>query len=463
MNARESSNGSRADAARDTAKDSGAARVCIIGGGILGMTLALRLAQAGKRVTLYEAAESLGGLASAWRLGDIVWDKHYHVTLLSDTHARTLFAELGLEKEMQWVETRTGFYTGGQLVSMSNAIEFLRFPPLNLIDKARLAATILYASRIKNWQRLESVPVAKWLARWSGRRTAERIWLPLLRAKLGENYHRVSAAFIWATIARMYAARRTGLKREMFGYVEGGYARILTRFAEKLEEAGVTVKCNHAVSRVAAHDERTHDKKVSVEFTNGERAIFDEATLTVPAPVAARVCAGLEAEERARLNSIEYQGIICASVLLKKPLASYYVTNITDADVPFTAIIEMSALVDRKHFGGHSLVYLPKYLAPDDPAFALSDEELKEQFTRALARMYPAFAPDDILSFRVSRVRHVFPLPTLDYSKRLPPVKTSVPGVSIINSAHITNGTLNVNETIQLAESVVRCQMSDVT
>ena len=62
----------------------------------------------------------------------------------------------------------------------------------------------------------------------------EKIWLPLLRAKLGENYRETSAAFIWATIARMYAARRTGMKRELFGYVPGGYARIIERFAKAL-------------------------------------------------------------------------------------------------------------------------------------------------------------------------------------------------------------------------------------
>ena len=40
----------------------------IVGGGMLGMTLALRLAQRGCRVTLLEAADHLGGLADAWQL-----------------------------------------------------------------------------------------------------------------------------------------------------------------------------------------------------------------------------------------------------------------------------------------------------------------------------------------------------------------------------------------------------------
>src|SRR5437667_8361017 len=131
----------------------------IVGGGILGMTLALRLAKHGPCVTLFEGASQLGGLASSWQLGDIVWDRHYHVTLLSDTSLRALLAELGLEQDIQWVETRTGFYTDGRLYSMSNTLEFLRFPPLGLLDKLRLGATIFYASRVRNWQKLETIAV----------------------------------------------------------------------------------------------------------------------------------------------------------------------------------------------------------------------------------------------------------------------------------------------------------------
>jgi protoporphyrinogen oxidase len=395
----------------------------IVGGGLLGMTLALRLAEAGRRVTLFESASQLGGLASAWRLGDVVWDRHYHVTLLSDTHLRALLDELGLEKEMRWVETRTGFYTDGQLLSMSNTVEFLKFPPLGLSGKLRLGATIFYAARVKDWQRLEKISVAEWLRKLSGRRTFEKIWLPLLRAKLGESYQQASAAFIWATIQRMYAARRTGLKKEMFGYVPGGYARILARFSELLEEKGVRVRLDHKIGRV----ETESGGALAVEFEGGAREAFDQVVLTVPGAVAARACTELTNEEQAKLNGVRYQGIICASLLLKKPLANFYVTNITDSFVPFTAVIEMSALVDSvKEFGGHALVYLPKYVAPDDPMFDLSDAEIKENFLNAIARMYPHFERSDVVAFQISRVPYVFPLPTLNYSSKLPAMQTSV-------------------------------------
>jgi protoporphyrinogen oxidase len=428
----------------------------IVGGGFLGMTLAHRLAQHGKKVTLLEGANYLGGLASAWNLGDVVWDRHYHVTLLSDTYLRSLLAELGLEKEMEWVETKTGFYTDGKMYSMSNTLEFLRFPPLGLLDKLRLGATIFFASRVQNWQRLEKISVTDWLRRYSGNHTFEKIWLPLLRAKLGENYKKTSAAFIWACIARMYAARRTGLKKEMFGYVPGGYARVLERFAEVLTKENVDIKLGQTARKV----EPATNGNVCVELNNGQREIFDQVVLTMAAPLAARVCRGLSSDEEDSLKNIQYQGIICASLLLKRPLANFYVTNITDAWVPFTAVIEMSALVDRKHFGGNALVYLPKYVIPDDPAFSLSDGEIEGRFVEALARMYPHFQRRDVLCFRVSRVKFVLALSTLNYSDRLPPMMTSIPGVHIINSAHICNGTLNVNETVQLAEKAVRMLLS---
>ena len=424
----------------------------IIGGGILGMTMAHRLTQAGQQVTLMEAAPHLGGLADAWSVGDVTWDRHYHVTLLSDLHWRKLLGEMGLEGGMKWVETKTGFYTDGGLYSMSNNVEFLKFPPLGLIDKFRLGGTIFYASKVKNWQKLEQTPVADWLRKLSGKRTFEKIWLPLLRAKLGENYTKTSAAFIWATIARMYAARRTGLKKEMFGYVPGGYGAILKRYTGMLADEGVEIRTGFAPSRVTT----TPDGSTFVEGPDGSREQFDQVVLTTPSPVISKLCPDLTDDEHKRHNGLQYQGIVCASAVLKKPLAKYYVTNITDDWVPFTAVIEMSALVDREEFGGNSLVYLPKYVSPDDPLFEESDESIQERFVSALEKMYPHFSREDLLAFRISRVRHVVSLSTLNYSQNLPPMKTSLPGVFAVNSAQITNGTLNVNDTVKLGEDAVR-------
>jgi protoporphyrinogen oxidase len=412
------------------------------------MTLALRLAQQGKAVTLFEGAPSLGGLASAWQLGDVVWDRHYHVTLSSDNYLRALLRELGLESEIQWATTQTGFYVDSKLYSLSNTLEFLKFPVLSLVDKVRLGATIFYASRIKDSSALEKTPVTKWLERWSGRNVVDKIWLPLLRAKLGDSYRETSAAFIWASIARMYAARRGGAKTELFGYVPRGYARIIQHFAKTLQGAGVRMRLGQPVRQITS----SRSGEVRIDLQNGASEAFDQAVVTAASPLAAQFCPQLTAAEKTQLNHIKYQGIICASALMKKPLSRFYITNVTDPTVPFTAVIEMTALVPSETFGGRSLIYLPKYVASDAPEFGLTDEQVKRSFLDALERMYPQFERDDVLCFQISRVKHLLPIPTLNYSQNLPGISTSIPGVHIVNSTQILNGTLNVNETVQLAE-----------
>ena len=428
----------------------------VVGGGMLGMTLALWLRDRGHEVTIIEAADELGGLVSAWQIGDVTWDRHYHVILNSDLHLLALLDRLGLTEDLRWVETRTGVLSGGQLYSVSNAIEYLRFPPLRIIDKMRMAWTILYGSRVRDWKSLEQIPVETWLRRHSGNRVFEKFWLPLLRSKLGDNYRRTSAAFIWTTIQRLYAARRSGLKKEMFGYVTGGYDRIVHRFADELDSRGVECMLGARVSNI-----RATETGIAVGVGDGMLG-FDRIVVTAAAPLAARLIEGLKPSEQAAMSGVDYQGVVCASMLSDQGLGGFYVTNITD-EAPYTGVIEMSALVDRAEFGGLHLTYLPRYTAPGDDILTLSDKEVEDRFVQALGEMFPGFQRANVKAFRVSRVPHVFPIPTIGYSSRVPPMKTSLPGVYFVSSAQILNGTLNVNETLQLAARALPVLTGEVT
>jgi len=426
-------------------------KIGIAGAGILGMTMAYRLAQKGYDVTLLDGAPKTGGLAMAWQLDDIVWDKFYHVILMSDGYTRQILKELELDESINWVETKTGFYSDGKLYSMSNTVEFLKFPPLDIISKLRLGFTIFYASRIKNWQKLEKVPVADWLTKLSGKRTFEKMWLPLLKSKLGNEYTKTSAAFIWATIQRMYAARRSGLKKEMFGYVPGGYHTILNSFNKKLQSAGVTVLTNHKVEKIR----KSKNGKFSIEFTHQSDKTFDKVIVTTPSSFIPGMCPQLSNEEKSKLSKTQYLGVVCAAILLDKPLSAFYVTNITDDGFPFTGVIEMTALVDSRETGGKHLIYLPKYVMPDDEIFSKKDEAIIELFVKNMLKMHPHISDKNILFSGVARAKKVFALSTLNYSKNVPRTKSSVDGLYIVNSSQITNGTLNVNETIQLAEKAI--------
>src|SRR3954453_14096275 len=118
-----------------------AQRCCVVGGGMLGLTIAHQLARRGCAVTIYEAAPVLGGLASVWELGDLIWDRHYHVILASDSFLHSLLKELHLEKQLSWVSTQTGFFADGHMHPFTTIFDFIRFPGLSWPDKTRLLAT----------------------------------------------------------------------------------------------------------------------------------------------------------------------------------------------------------------------------------------------------------------------------------------------------------------------------------
>ncbi|MEZ5228393.1 MAG: FAD-dependent oxidoreductase [Acidimicrobiales bacterium] len=61
-------------------------KVAIIGGGFTGLTAAYRLAEAGVDVTIFEAGNELGGLASGFELLGQPAEKAYHFLYRTDEH-----------------------------------------------------------------------------------------------------------------------------------------------------------------------------------------------------------------------------------------------------------------------------------------------------------------------------------------------------------------------------------------
>jgi protoporphyrinogen oxidase len=419
----------------------------VVGGGIVGLTVAQRLAAAGRSVTVLEAGSDLGGLASGWTVptaaGPVAWDRYYHVILESDAALRGLLRELDLDASVHWTATRTGAFVAGRLAPVSSPADYARLPGLSPLAKARIAATIGRGATTRDWRSLETMTARAWLTRWSGRAAFERFWVPLLAAKLGTAWPEANAAFIWATIQRLTGARRAGVREERFGAVPGGYGRIVTALADRLRDAGVTLRTGTAVARVDGGAPAT------VVTAAGETLTAEEVVLTTTPRVAAALCPGLPEATRRAYEAIGYQGVVCVSLVLDRVLSPYYLTYLFD-ELPFTAIVEMTTLVPQEWVRGHTLVYLPRYVAPDDPLHDEPDDVVVERFLTGLRRVHDVPA-DAVLGARVARTREVFPRPTLGYSTRAPGVATGLRGVALVDSAQIVNGTLNVNESVECA------------
>jgi protoporphyrinogen oxidase len=418
-------------------------RIGIIGGGLMGLALAERLGAVGHRVSVYERSGQPGGLATWHDFGPFVWDRFYHVILPSDAALVEFVRRIGLGDRLQWRPARTGFYVDREFHPLSSGLDFLRFPLLGLWSKLRLAATILYCSRIRDWKPLESTTVEEFLVRLSGRATFEKMWKPLLLAKLGENYRRVSAVFIWTYVKRLFSARDSSAHEGSLGYVSGGYRVVFGRLLERISETGGMVRLGVEVESVRPRQ----DGGIEVA-AGGAKTAFDKVIFTGPVNVLRAVADPALVHVPAQ-GDVEYLGVVCMALVTSKPLCPWYILNVADERVPFTGVIGMSSLVDTSETSGLYLTYLPKYVLSGDAALARPDEELKAEFMAGFRRMFPDFPESAITGIHINRAAKVQPLQVTGYSRLVQPPRTRHADFYVVNSAQFVNNTLNNNEVIR--------------
>jgi hypothetical protein len=323
----------------------------IVGGGVLGLTLAWRLSALGIPVDVLEAAPFVGGLASARDYGEFRWDRFYHCLLPSDARLIGLVRELGLGDELRWTAARTGYFGGGRFHEMTGGRDYLRFPLLSFLQKARLGASLAWATRFADPAALYEVSAADWLTRLCGRRTFEIFWQPLLRAKFGVFHDRVAAVFLWATLQRLWKPPAAGQRRGTLGYVRGGYDAILGRLQARLA-AAASARAGATIGRIGARGRRRRaarrgrDRRAAV--AGGRR----EARPTTRSP---RRPAGAPRRRRGAAPQIDRFGCRHPAppptrrrlpLVLARPLTPYYVVNLADPRVELTGLIEMTNLID---------------------------------------------------------------------------------------------------------------------
>jgi protoporphyrinogen oxidase len=162
--------------------------VAVVGGGILGLTAAYRLAKAGISVAVYERSTDLGGLVGSFDFDGRRVDRFYHVILPTDDRVRGLATELGLGDRFRFRPTGVGFYDDGRLFSMNSLREFLSFPLIPLHDRVRLGAFVARCQLKSTYDDLDQIPIERWLRRQCGRRMVESLWRPLLDSKFDGHF-----------------------------------------------------------------------------------------------------------------------------------------------------------------------------------------------------------------------------------------------------------------------------------
>jgi protoporphyrinogen oxidase len=424
-------------------------RVGVVGGGILGTVVALRLAEAGARVTLVERADSLGGLAGAMDFAGHTVDRFYHVIVPSDRRMIAMAEELGLADELRFSPVGVGFLSGGELHDLNGIVDFLRFGALTPWQRARLAWFVAYCQLRSGYGGLEDVPLERWLRRHCGRGVVERIWRPLLDSRFDGRHDELPATYLWARTRRMSSARAGAERRETMGCLVGGHQRLVDAIARRAIERGVELRLGASVSGLRV------DAQGAVRglVVDGESLDFELTIPTLQPPALARLLpdglAGLlDAYPRRHL------GVVCVLLKVRRSLSPYYSVNICEP-TPITTVVEASHVVGTEHTGGLRLIYLPKYCDPDAPEHSEPDEVVYERFTGMLARVSPNFSREaDVVDWTVQRAKLVEPVHALGHRPRVAPVWPGVPGLALASNAQVYPRLLNGESVMTLAEGV---------
>jgi protoporphyrinogen oxidase len=437
-------------------------KVGIIGGGIMGISLGYFLSRQGVNVEIFEASPTLGGLAGPLVLEDgTAVDRFYHAILSSDNHLRQLCAELDISDQLRFRETKMGFYYQGQIYSMNSVVEFLRFPPLGWIDRFRLGLTVLAAQFVRDWQRLEEISVEEWLIRWSGRRTYEHIWRPMLKAKFDGDFEHTPATYIWARLVRMKSTRDGANQREQAGHLIGGYLTLVKAMAERIETAGGKIHLRCPVQEIVINNGRAQGLRI-----NDKLHPFGAVVTTLQTPVFRRLIPQADPNYQDFLSKTDYLGIIAPLLVLDRPLSGYWTLSITDDRFPFTGVIETTAYIDPRYVGGHHLVYLPKYTAPGSRWQQMSDDEIREIWLQNLEAMFPNFERSWIRYFLIHREQYVEPIHGLKSAHLIPGVKTPIENLFLATTAQIypdlTNGESVSRHARQAAQLVLESSQEPV-
>jgi protoporphyrinogen oxidase len=232
------------------------------------------------------------------------------------------------------------------------------------------------------------------------------------------------------------------------GCVRGGYYAVIKRLHEKLSDMDVEVLSDHAVKRL----EPSQNGRIRLHCDGTKILDYDRVVATIPSPSIVSLYPNMNGTLRSLLESVRYLRLVCVTLVMRKSLSPFYVTNLTDSGFPFTGVIEASNVIPGDILKGKALVYLPRYMAPEDRFFDCPDEEVFNIFVRGLTRIFPGLSHEDIIAWVVNREPYVQPIQEIDYSKKIPSMKTPIPNFYMVNTSMILNSTLNNNQVILLAQ-----------
>jgi protoporphyrinogen oxidase len=437
-----------------------AARSCdvaVVGAGLAGLTAALRLAEAGHKVKVFERYPRPGGLARVMEVEGEALEAFYHHLFTSDTSYVALAEELGVAELIDWLPSRMGIWTDGKLWDFGTPQSLLRFRPLRLIDKARFAISTLLLQHSRDPSRFENVTASEWIRRHQGERVWRKVWGPLFHQKFAEDAEKVAMVWLWGKLCLRGKSRSASGIGERLGYMRGSFAKFIEALEGRLQAAGTTLHLSDAVERIEANAGRF------AVHTRGSSWAADRVLAATPVPDYLEIAGHLlTGDERDNLSGLRATGAICTILELEHSLTPFYWLNIADPDMPFGGLIEHTNYIPRERYGGRHVLYISNYIFPDHPLFQKSKKEVIASYLPALARVNPSFDPSWIIKSHHFRAEYAQPVVPVGYRARIPSFRSSVAGLYLCTMAQIFPEDRGQNYAVVYGEKAARTVLEDI-
>jgi protoporphyrinogen oxidase len=431
-------------------------KVAIIGAGPAGLAAAYDLQRAGCAVTVFEAAAEVGGLAAGFKAPHWDWtlEKYYHHWFASDRHMLGFIKELGWSDLVRFERPYTVVYSNGRFYPLDSYLEALKFSLRNfaLWDVARFGAVGLYLRLTPRWEPLERVTADRWMRKWVGAKVYNTLWKPMLVGKFGEeNLNVVNMAWFWARLK----ARTTRL-----GTFVGGFQAFLDKTAEVVRAQGTSIRLNCPVQEIRQAGSDQVGRLV-VQTPDGAET-YDAVISTSSPALMARLAPDLPPSYSQSLQALKSMGAVVLVLALKQRLTHYYWHNLPkDAGFPFLAMVEHTNFIGPQHYGGDTIIYCGDYLNPDHEYFGLSKEQLLERFLPALQRFNPEFDPSWVKETWLWRTNYAQPVPPINHSKNIPPLRTPVPGLYFASMSQVYPWDRGTNYAVEIGRRVAGMVVDD--